>query len=111
MVQWLQALAFIPLVFAALMRRIERRALERLRSGGANTAERAILLEHSGRLSDFVYRRLRHAGAIVAAGNDRYYLSEGAYDVFRGRRRRRALIVVALVLAIVATLYVRGDFR
>jgi hypothetical protein len=106
-----RALLFIPMVIGARLRRIERHAIDRLKDGGANTAERAILLEHSGWLSDFVYRRLGNAGAIVSAGNDRYYWNERAYDEFRGRRRRRALMVVtALIIIIAAVMYFRGEF-
>ena len=111
MLHLLRGLAFIPMVLAARLRRIERRAIHRLKEGGANTTERAILLEDSGALSNFVYRRLSKAGAIVSAGNDRYYLNERAYEAFRGGRRRRAMIVVTVLLIIIAAMYLRGDFR
>ena len=87
------------------MRRVERLAIERLTDAGANTAERAILLERNGRVADIVYKRLGKAGALVFAGNDRYYLNREAYDAFRRRRQRRALIAVTVVVIISAALY------
>jgi hypothetical protein len=111
MLPLLRALAFIPIVIAARLRGIERRVIERLRAAGANTSERAILLEQGKGLSTFVYRRLSNERALVAAGNDRYYLDEGAYDRFGARRRRRAhLVLIAVVVFAVVLLYVKGAF-
>jgi hypothetical protein len=98
-------------VIAARLRGIERRAIDRLRAAGANTAERAILLEQGKGLSAFVYRRLSNERALVAAGNDRYYLDEGAYDRFEARRRLRAQVVlIAVVVFAVVVWYVKGGF-
>jgi hypothetical protein len=111
MLALLRVLAILPMMFAARLRRIERRAIERLKGAGADTAERAILLQNSGVVSDFVYRRLGKAGAIVPANNDRYYLNERAYETFRGRRRRRAVVAVMAVLVIIAVLYAQGVIK
>jgi hypothetical protein len=106
----LQFVAFVPLVLAAAIRRSERRAITRLEEAGANTAERAILLETRGPLSSFTHHRLERAGVLKAAGNDRYYLNGAAYEAFRTRRRTRALVVVTLLLIGIAMLYFRGEF-
>jgi hypothetical protein len=106
----LRFLAFVPLALAAVLRRVERRTLTRLTDAAATTPERAILLEAGGVLSRFVYGRLTRAGALVFAGNDRYYLNAAGYERFERRRRRRATIVVALIIAVAGALYMRGDF-
>ena len=106
----LRGLAFVPLVLAARLRRVERRTLARFTDAAATTSERAILLESGGWLGAFVYRRLTRAGALVFAGNDRYYLDADAYERFRRRRRRRALIVVGAIVVLVVVLYLQGDF-
>jgi hypothetical protein len=107
MAPWVQALAFLPLALVGRLRRIERRAIARMTAGGANLAERAILLPNGGALSAFVYRRLTSAGALVPVGNDRYYLNQSAYDAFRQRRRRRAIVVMIAVVVLIAALYWR----
>src|SRR5262245_36812313 len=109
MPDWVRLLVIVPIAFAATVRRLERQTIQRLTDAGANTAERSILLE-DGRLSRLVQGRLERAGALQAAGNDRYYLLMDAYERFRGRRRVRALIIFALLLVAVATVYFSGGF-
>lgn len=92
-----------------LLRRQERRTIVRLTDAGANTRERAVTLERTGRLGRFVHRRLEHAQVLVAAGNDRYYLNAPAYTGFRRRRRRRAMLVLAILLIGIAVVYLRGE--
>ena len=106
----LQYVAFVPLALVAALRRSERRAIARLLDAGANTAERAILLDSQRPLSGFTRQRLERAGVLQPAGNDRYYLNVGAYEVFRARRRKRAMFMAALLLIGIAILYFRGDF-
>jgi hypothetical protein len=108
MLQWLHALSFVPLAVAARLRRIERHTIARLHDAGANAATRGILLDRTGRLNAFVFRRLHRAGAIQDAGNDRYYLDARAYETFRARRRRRALVVMVALLLLVAGLFLGG---
>ena len=109
MLPWLQVLAFVPLAAAARIRRVERRTIARLTDAGANVAERGILLQRAGLVDGFVFRRLLRAEVLQPAGNDRYYLNSAAYERFRGARRRRALVVLTIMLIIVAALYFRGD--
>ncbi|MGH9176736.1 MAG: hypothetical protein ACRD1H_20375 [Vicinamibacterales bacterium] len=106
---WWRALLFVPLVLAARIRGIERRALTRSRDAGANTAERAILMDREGLLASFVHRRLERAGVLQPAANDRYYVNERAYRAFQTRRRRRAL-VMTIVLGSLAATYFGGCF-
>ena len=107
--QFLQILAFLPMALAARMRRLERRVVSRAHADKATTPERAMVLKDAGTLADFVYRRLQRAGVLVPAGNDRYYFEASAYAAFRGRRRKRAVIAIALLLIGFALLYFRGD--
>jgi hypothetical protein len=107
MSEWLRLLVIAPIAFAAVVRRLERKTIERLTDAGANTAERGILLE-DGRLARLVQGRLARAGALQAVGNDRYYLLMDAYERYRGRRRVRAWIIVAILLLAVATVYFSG---
>jgi hypothetical protein len=106
----LQYMAFVPLAFVAALRRSERRVIARLLDAGANTAERAILLDTQRPLSGFTRQRLERAEVLRPAGNDRYYLNVGGYEAFRARRRKRAMVMAALLLIGVAILYFRGDF-
>jgi hypothetical protein len=85
----------------------ERRTIQRLTDAGANTAERGILLE-DGRLARLVRSRLQRAGALQAAGNNRYYLLMDAYERYRGRRRMRAWIIVTILMLAVASVYFGG---
>jgi hypothetical protein len=105
----LQYVAFVPLALVAALRRSERRVIARLLDAGANTAGRAILLDSQRPLSGFTRQRLERAGVLHPAGNDRYYLDAGAYEVFRARRRTRAMVMAALLLIGIAILYFRGD--
>jgi hypothetical protein len=107
----LQVVAFVPMALGARLRQIERRLIRRLHDAGAQTTERAIVLEAGGALARFVYQRLEGAGALQPAGHDRYYLDEAAYGRFRGRRRKRALLVLGLALLAVLMVFLRGDFR
>ena len=100
----------VPMALAAALRRSERRAIARLQEAGANTAERAILLERSRPLAGFTHARLERAGVLRSAGNDRYYLDEGGYAAYRQRRRRRAMVAFMLLAIGVALLYYGGTF-
>jgi hypothetical protein len=44
----------------------------------------------------------------VGVRNDRYYFRPPAYGTFRARRRKRALLILTVVLIGVAILYMRG---
>lgn len=100
----------MPLALAAQLRRVERRTLARLTDAAADDPERAILLESGGIVHTFVYARLTRAGALVFAGNDRYYLNAPGYERFCRRRRRRALIGAGLIIILLGVVYLRGDF-
>lgn len=77
----------------------------RLTDAGANRTERAILLERNGPVAQFVHDRLERAGVLKPAANHRYYWDEIAYrELIRGRRRR-AMIVVAILAVLIVMIY------
>ena len=100
--------SIILILLLTRMRRIERRAIERLTAAGATTGERAILLDKELSGSSRVYDRLMKAGALVRTADDRYYLDQQAYDAFCARRRSEAWMVVAVLALIVALLVLFG---
>jgi hypothetical protein len=106
----IQAAPFLPLVVAARLRGIERKAIARLTDAGANTAARAIQLEQGGRLRHVVHYRLKRAGVLRNAAGDRYYFDQAGYDALRRRRRMRAMAVIGLLLIGLALGYYRGVF-
>jgi hypothetical protein len=105
----LHALALGALVAAGRVRRVERQMSRRFEDAGADVADRAITVERAAMLDAFVFRRLRRAGVLEDAGHDRYYWDAAAYDMFRGRRRRRASIALAALLLGLLMLFYRGD--
>ena len=107
--QFLPALALLPLLVAARMRRVEGGMLARLHDAGATSGERGILMPQDGFFNRLVFNRLRRAGVLQHAGNDRYYVDDAAYGRFRTGRRRRAMATVAMLLIGIALLYLRGD--
>lgn len=105
LVEVLQVVAPLIAILAALSRRAERRLVERLRGGSALTAATAIAFAPAGRLERWRLGRLARAGAVRDAGPGTAYLDEDSYQVYRRTRRRRALVVLAAVLALVAALF------
>jgi hypothetical protein len=108
MVPAFRLLLLLPLVLAGSVRRVERRTIARLKDAGANTSERAVLIENNGMIATFVHQRLEAAGALKPAANDRYYWNEAAYTVFNRRRRRRAVVVLAVLAIVFTVMYFRG---
>ena len=103
----LQALAIVPMALAARLRRLERRTITQV--SRAATADAAVSLRERGAAAQFVQHRLHRAGVLLDAGNGRYYFSKPAYDRFRRNRRKRALVLIGIVLIGMAVLYWRGD--
>ena len=106
---WLQGAAVVPLALAARLRRIERATVARLTDAAATTAATGIPLDDGRLMRQFVHRRLERAGVLLAAGNDRYYFSQAAYDAFRARRRNRAMLILGLIGIGLVVLYSRGE--
>jgi hypothetical protein len=100
----IQLLSPLFIMLAAIMRRVERRLIARMRESGATSPERAQTLDLS-RFAAFRLRRLTAGGAIVALADGRYYFSEPGWRSYRAARKRRALAIVGVVLAFGASLF------
>lgn len=91
----------VPLFLAALIiRRSERRIVRALKAAQALSADTAALPPPLNVLGRWQMRRLQAAGAVVPAGPDRAYFDPGAYAACRRNRRRRALLILPLLLAL-----------
>lgn len=97
-------------VAIAASRRAERRIIESLKGQGATDSAHAAPLTPRA-FSDAAIRRLSRAGAIIAAGEDRWWVNEAAYDQFRSGRRTRALLAVLAVLVVIALIAAVGLAR
>ena len=86
--------------FAAVLLAGERRMVNRLRSAGAVTPDRARTLEELGIGRGVILRRLRERAVVRQAGPDRFYLDEPSWEAVR-RSRRRAVHVLGVLALIV----------
>ena len=78
----------------------QRRMLRRLRA--ARDPQTAITLEPRGPLARFCLRRLERAGAVCQTAAGLRYLDAVGFEKYRHARRKRALTVLAAVLALFA---------
>ncbi len=105
MIEWLQ-IALVPLAaVAVVLRTTERKVLRKLQSIGATSKATATELPRIPRLGRWQLSRLERSSAVVPVGNDRYYFDPVGYRSFRGRRRRRAAIVVPILFVTVLILW------
>lgn len=89
----------------------EHRLARGLSRAGATTPGAAQPVSSTRAIDGRALERLAAAGAVRDAGGGRYWLDEAAYGAYRGERRRRALIAVAVVLAIGIVLALAGVIR
>ncbi len=105
MLEWLQ-IAVVPLIaMAAVLRRTEKKVVTELQSVGATCDASAARLPRINRLGRWQVARLERSGAVVAVGDDRYYFDPAGYSAFRGLRRRRAAIVVPVLIVTILILW------
>ena len=97
-----------PTVMAALILATDRKIVRRLRTAGATDAAHAIELDPPGPVGPARLRRMIAAGAVHEAGAHRYFLDEAGFRAWRASRRKRAMVVVAIMLAVIAMLMVGG---
>jgi hypothetical protein len=98
-------LSFIPMLFAALILRTDRRIISQLREAKANSNNSAVMLDVPAVLGSWRLNRLASAGAICPSKNDHYYLDEPAYTSFRKRRRRRIMAVLGIMIPLLLILW------
>jgi len=105
MLEWLQ-IAVAPLAaVAVVLRSTERKVLRKLQSVGATSEATATELPRIPRLGRWQLSRLEQSGAVVQVSNSRYYFDPVGYRSFRGRRRKRAAIVVPVLLVTILILW------
>ncbi len=84
-----------------IMRR--KRFIRRFWEAGATAPERAIPFGEIGMRRSWVFDHMVSHGVFVEEGPDRYYLDQGVADAFMRNRRRRALLITAVLLVIWVT--------
>jgi hypothetical protein len=90
----------------------ERRLLRRLRAAAAVSPETATSLPpFRSPVTRFRMARLQKSGAVVAAGDGRFYLDAAAYARYRRARQQRAFKVIAVASSVMLFLWWRGVFR
>ncbi len=96
--------SFVPILVAVSMRRAEERIHRQLVDAKALTPESAVPLSLE---RSFDHRRLEallRSGAVRATENGRHYFDPDGWERHREARRRRVLVVLPIVLAVVGVL-------
>lgn len=104
---WVRVLGAVVLGGALAVRTAERRIIDALELSGAVTPETATKLPLTSFLRKMIFRRLLNAGAVGETMMQLQYLDVLGYDAFQSRRRRRAFIVIPLILALGLYSYLR----
>lgn len=89
----------------------EHRVARELRDAGATSPDTAQPVTTSHPLDGRALDRLLGAGAVREAGPGRYWLDVAGYGAYRGARRKRALVVLAVGLVVVLVLALTGLLR
>ena len=101
-------LGLITLVIAAAtiaLLAADRRLIRTLRRAGADRPQTAKPLTVRSPLARLRFRRLCNAGVIVQVSDGWCYLDLDAFAQFRRTRRRRALIVLAVMLPAIGVVW------
>lgn len=105
---WLQPVAGTVLVAAVAFRAGERRLVTALELADATSPERAVKLPLTNVVTKWIFRRLLNAGAAGETMMQLQYLKVREYAEFRGRRRRRALLILPVILTLAFLFYLRS---
>ena len=97
----LRVISVVPMLFAALILRTDRRIVMQLRGAKATSSESAVHLQAPPILGSWRLRRLADAGAICLVRPETYYLHENGYAAYRKLRRRRILLVIGIVIPLI----------
>jgi hypothetical protein len=100
-----------PTILAALILATDRKIVRRLRAAGAIKAAHAVEFDPPGPVGRARLRRMVSVGAVRETGANRYYLDENNFRVWRVARRKRALAILAIMVALVAMLVVAGGVQ
>ena len=93
------------IIVAAMVRRTDNKIVSELRSAGATTPDRAIVIEPWSRLARRRLERLTKAGALREAGAGRVYLDEPRWEGHRRMKRTFALGVGGAATAVAVLLW------
>ncbi len=97
---WLRPVAGLVFVAALVVRTTERRLVNALELAGAVTPENAIKLPLTNFLKKWMFRRLLNAGAVGETMAQLQYINVVGYAEYRSRRRRRALFIIPVIVAL-----------
>src|SRR5574338_984459 len=100
MVTWLRAFAPVVMVTAIAVRNTERKLVDALELAGAVTPETATRLGLDNIFQKWIFRRLLTQDAAGETMMQLPYLKVQGYAAYRSRRRKRALLVIPVVLAL-----------
>jgi hypothetical protein len=96
----LQTTTLLPAIIAALIVGTDRRIVRSLKEQHALSPDAAVPLPEHGSIWRWRVHRLMGRGVLLLAPTDRVYLDEAAWQAYRSSRRRRALIVLAILLPV-----------
>ena len=96
--------SLLPLVMVVAMRRAEERIHRQLESAGAIRAEAAIPLALTRSIDRRRLQGLLGGGAVRVAPNGHYYLDVDGWSTHKENRRRRVLLALAVVVALLGAL-------
>jgi hypothetical protein len=93
---------------AAIILRRERDIVNAYRGAGATNPERAVQPEDIGVDRRLVFDRLVRRAVLREAGDGRYYLDEPSWEAIAYVRRRLAIVIIMIVVAVLITLVMSG---
>ena len=98
--------SLLPLVVVVAMRRAESRIYRQLVEARAFTAESSIPLSPKRSMGRRRLEGLIHGGAVRLTANGFYYLDTEGWENYQRNRRRRALLALSVILAIIGVGFV-----
>jgi hypothetical protein len=93
--------SLVPLLVVVAMRRAEARIHRRLADAGAFTGESAIQLSLSRSLERRRLQGLIRGGAVRLTADSRHFLDADGWSNYQQNRRRRALLAMSVVVALI----------
>ena len=94
--------SFIPAIVVAR----QRATVRKFKAAGADDASRARTLAEVGVRDNHLFSRLVRAGVVVAADNNRYFLSVDGWA--RWQRRARTYVLIAMAVILIGVLVALG---
>ena len=92
----------------AIVIRKQNKYIDSFNKVGAIDATNAISLSEIGIRRSFIFDRMVSRGVFIQCADDKFYIDNKAAVYFKEYRRRKALIFLAVVLAIVGICYLAG---